>query len=136
MADFRHTKEFRGASFEDADLSGATFRDCDMSGLKIVDTFLTDVNISGLIRNVRVNDVDVTAYVEGGLDRQFPERAQARSLRTVDELRAMWDVIERLWAGTTERVERLPEARRDERVDDEWSFMETQRHLIFCTDAW
>jgi DinB superfamily/Pentapeptide repeats (8 copies) len=135
-AEFRHTKEFREARFEDADLFGAKFRDCDLRGVKIVDSFLMDVNISGLIRNFRVNDVDVTAYVEGELDRRHPERVQARSLRAVHELRAMWDVIERLWAGTTERVERLPEGLRDERVDDEWSFVETQRHLVFCTDAW
>jgi len=31
---------------------------------------------------------------------------------------------------------RLPESARHERVDDEWSFVETLRHLVFATDAW
>jgi uncharacterized damage-inducible protein DinB len=48
----------------------------------------------------------------------------------------MWDTVERLWSDTVARVERLPEPARDERVDDEWSFMETLRHLVFCVDAW
>jgi hypothetical protein len=46
------------------------------------------------------------------------------------------DTIETLWSETVVRAERLPEAARHERVDDEWSFVETLRHLIFATDAW
>ena len=38
---------FRGASFMVADLTGATFLDCDMSRVKIVDSWLVDVNVSG-----------------------------------------------------------------------------------------
>jgi hypothetical protein len=34
------------------------------------------------------------------------------------------------------RVERLPTSDRFERVEDEWSFAETLRHLVFATDAW
>lgn len=30
-----------------ADLTGATFLDCDMSRVKIVDSWLVDVNVSG-----------------------------------------------------------------------------------------
>ncbi|MEV4576450.1 DinB family protein [Nonomuraea jabiensis] len=30
----------------------------------------------------------------------------------------------------------MPEAARHERVDDEWSLVETLRHLVFATDAW
>jgi uncharacterized damage-inducible protein DinB len=136
MADYHDTDKFRGASFEGADLSGATFRDCDMQKLKIVDSWLTDVNISGLIGNFRVNDVDVTAYVEAELDRLHPERVAVREMKTADDYRAMWNTVERLWAETVARAERLPEAARFERVDDEWSLVETLRHLIFATDAW
>jgi hypothetical protein len=135
-AEYQNTDAFRGARFTTADLSGATFRDCDLSRVKIVDTFLVDVNISGLIRNVVVNDVDVTAYVEGELDKQHPERVQIRQMRTADDFRAGWDTLERLWSDTVARFERLPEPARHERVDDEWSFVETMRHLIFATDAW
>jgi hypothetical protein len=135
-AAYENTDAFRGASFTSADLSGAKFRDCDLRRVKIVDSWLVDVNVSGLIGNFVVNDVDVTAFVEAELDRRHPERAQLKEMRTADDYRAMWDTIERIWSDTVARVERLPEPARFERVDDEWSFVETMRHLVFATDAW
>jgi DinB superfamily/Pentapeptide repeats (8 copies) len=131
-----HTDKFRGASFTVADLTGARFRDCDLSSVKIVDSWLVDVNMSGFVRNLVVNDVDVTGYVEAELDRRHPERVQLRQLRTAEDYRAMWDVIEGLWSATVARVERLPEPVRHEGVADEWSIVETMRHLVYCTDAW
>lgn len=145
-AEYRDTNEFRGASFTHADLSGASFtgvdlsgakfRDCDLSRIKIADAWLRDVYLSGEIGNVVVNDVDVTAFVEAELDRRHPERASLRLIRTADDHRTMWHTLERLWAGTVARAERLPEPARHERVDEEWSFVETLRHLVFATDAW
>ena len=41
-----------------------------------------------------------------------------------------------IWPDTVARAERLPEPALHERVDDEWSFVETLRHLVFITDAW
>ena len=49
-AEHDHTDAFRGASFTEADFTGAKFRDCDLRRVKIVDSWLVDVNISGLIR--------------------------------------------------------------------------------------
>jgi hypothetical protein len=135
-AQHHQTDAFRGASFTGADLSGATFRDCDLRNVKIVDSWLVDVNISGLVGNLHVNDVDVTAYVTAELDRRHPERVQLREIRTAEDHRAMWDRIERLWSETVTRAERLPEPARHQRVDGEWSFVETLRHLVFATDAW
>jgi hypothetical protein len=137
MADEHHdTGTFRGARFTGADFTSATFRDCDLRKLKIADSWLVDVNISGLVGNFLVNDVDVTAFVEAELDRRHPERAQLRDMQMADDYRAMWDTIERLWSETVARARRLPEPARHERVDDEWSFVETLRHLVFATDAW
>ena len=48
----------------------------------------------------------------------------------------MWDTIERLWAGAAERAGRLPAAALAEQVNEEWSFAQTLRHLVFITDAW
>jgi hypothetical protein len=48
----------------------------------------------------------------------------------------MWDTIERLWAQTVARAGRLPETALHQRVDGEWSFIETLRHLVFATDRW
>jgi hypothetical protein len=126
----------RGASFTVADLSGAKFVDCDLNQVKIVDSWLVDVNVSGYVRNFVVNGVDVTAFVDAELDRRHPERVQLRQMKTADDHRAMWDTIERLWSDTVARAERLPEPALHERVDDEWSFFETLRHLVFITDSW
>jgi hypothetical protein len=123
--------------FTGEDFRGAVFRDCDMRGVKITDAWLVDVDISGLIGNLTVNDVDVTAFVEAELDRRQPERALVRQARTPGDHRAAWEAIERAWAATVDRARRLPEARLHERVDGEWwSFVETLRHLVFATDAW
>ena len=135
-AQYENTGEFRGARFAGVDLTGATFRDCDLSRVKIAGAILVDVSISGLGGNVRVEDVDVTAFVAGELDRRYPERVQVREMRTAEDHRAAWGTIERLWADTVARAERLPEAARHERVDEEWSFVETLRHLVFATDLW
>ena len=131
-----NTDPFRGAIFTGADFTGAKFRDCDLRQVKIADSWLTDVNVSGLVGNFVVNDVDVTAFVAAELDRRYPERVQLREMQTADDYRAMWDTIERLWSLAVARAERLPEPAREERVDDEWSFAETLRHLVFATDAW
>ena len=126
----------RGARFTVADLTGARFVDCDLSGVKIVDSWLVGVNMSGYVDGLVVNGVDVTAFVAAELDRRHPERVQLREIRTADDFRAMWGTIERLWADTVARAERLPEPARHERVDGEWSFVETMRHLVFIADSW
>jgi hypothetical protein len=134
-ADSDRTGAFTGASFTGKDFTGATFRDCDLRQVKITDSWLVNVSVSGLVRNFVVNDVDVTAFVAGELDRRHPERVRLRSMRTADDYRAMWDTIERLWSDTVARAKRLPEAALDRRVDDEWSFVETLRHLVLATTS-
>jgi DinB superfamily len=128
--------EFRGASFTSEDFTGAKFRDCDLRQVKITDSLLVDVSLSGLVRNLVVDDVDVTAYVKGELDTRHPERVQLRAMRTASDYRAMWDTIENLWSQTVARAARLPACALHQRVDDEWSFVETLRHLVFATDKW
>ncbi len=127
---------FRGASFTVADLTGARFLDCDLSQVTIVDSWLVDVNVSGYVSNFVVNGVDVSAFVDAELDRRHPERVQLRQIGSADDFRAMADTVERLWADATSRAERLPEEALRERVDGEWSFVETLRHLVFITDSW
>jgi len=130
------TDAFRGQEFRVADLRGARFTDCDLSGIKVVDGCLVDVDISGYVERLVVNGIDVTEYVDAELDRRHPERVQLREIRDADGFRAMWDTVERLWSEAIARAERLPEPARHERVDGEWSFVETLRHLVFITDAW
>ena len=78
----------------------------------------------------------MTNFVNAELDRRHPERVQFREGQTADDVRAIWDTIERLWAQATERAGRLPAAAVDQRVNEEWSFAQTLRHLVFITDAW
>ena len=134
-ADDSSAGEFRGASFMSEDFTGATFRDCDLRQVKITDSWLVDVSLSGLVGNLVVNDVDVTAYMDGELDKRHPERVQLRAMRTASDYRAMWDTIENLWSQTVARAGRLPGPALRQRVDDEWSFVETLRHLVVTTDS-
>jgi DinB superfamily/Pentapeptide repeats (8 copies) len=130
------SEQFRGARFDVADLRGARFTDCDLTGVTIRDCWLVDVSISGYVSNVTVNGVDVAGFVSAELDRRHPERVQLREARTAADFRAMWETIERLWAAAIERAGRLPAAALTEQVNEEWSFAQTLRHLIFITDAW
>jgi len=50
--------------------------------------------------------------------------------------RVAWSDVEQLWSGTMTRAEAFPTALLHERVDGEWSFVQTLRHLVFVTDAW
>jgi hypothetical protein len=129
-------EQFRAARFDVADLRGARFTDCDLTGVTIRDGWLVNVNISGYLSNVTVNDVDVSDFVSAELDRRHPERVQLREVQSADDIRAMWGTIERIWAQATERVGRLPATALTQQVNDEWSYAATLRHLVFITDAW
>jgi hypothetical protein len=138
--EYDSTAAFRGAGFRRADLTGATFRDCDFSGVRIIGSLIADLRVDGYVGesggSVVVNDVDVTAFVEAELDRRHPEREPVREARTAEEIRDTWTLLEELWADTLAHAERLPESARQQRVDDEWSFVETLRHLVFAVDVW
>ena len=134
--EYVETDQFRGARIHQSDVSGLVIRDCVVSGLKVVDSYGADVSLSGDFERVVVNDVDVTAHVQAELDRLHPARKLARDAESVEDYRAAWGAIQALWLGTIERVRGLPVALQHERVDGEWSFVETQRHLLFASDAW
>jgi hypothetical protein len=78
----------------------------------------------------------VTAYVEAELDKLEPTRVQARDATSPDDYRLAWDAIETQWKTTLDRAGLLPEAMLYEQVNGEWSFVETQRHLLFASDSW
>lgn len=144
MADFSH-QDLRGSRFERVDLSDsrfwaselneARFRGVDMHRVVMRGVELVDVDIYGELVNVTVNGVDVGPLVEAELDRRHPDRVKMRPADPAG-FREAWDVVERLWGGTVERARRLDPALLHESVDEEWSFVETLRHLAFATDAW
>jgi hypothetical protein len=135
-AEYTQSDQFRDARIHLSDLAGLEIRDCEVSGLKIVDCYGSNVYLGGAFERLVVNDVDVTAYVEAELDRQHPARVLAREAVSPDDYRAAWEAIETLWAATLDRARRLPAASLHERVNGEWSLVETQRHLLFAGDAW
>src|SRR3954466_10938067 len=47
-----------------------------------------------------------------------------------------WAMIEALWSSTTAGARELPEPSLHEQVAGEWSFVQTQRHLVLATDCW
>ena len=96
---------------------------------------LVDVDISGEIKNLRVNGVDVVPLVEAELNRRYPDRVKMRPV-DADGFREAWDILERLWPQTVERARGMAPELLHERVEGEWSFIETLRHLVFATDAW
>lgn len=124
-----------GARFHDVDLSGASFRLVDLTGVSIRGAAVVDVEINGEVENLRVNGVDVGRFVEAELNRRHPERARLRPASAAG-YREIWPVLEGLWEETVARARSLPPDRLHQRVDGEWSFIETLRHLVFATDAW
>jgi uncharacterized protein YjbI with pentapeptide repeats len=124
-----------GARFHDVDLGGADFRQVDLTGARMRDAVLVNVDISGEIGNLRVNGVDVVPLVEAELDRRYPDRVKMRPA-DAGGFREAWDILERLWQQTVARARSMAPELLHERVDGEWSFTETLRHLVFATDAW
>jgi uncharacterized protein YjbI with pentapeptide repeats len=133
-----------GEEFEDRDLSDsvfwgvdlrrATFRDVNLSGASISHALLDGVDIDAKIDRLVINGVDVTDYVNER-DRWYPLRAMVRAADP-EGIRAAWAALEQTWAATIARADRLPDAQREERVDGEWSFVETLRHLLMAMDKW
>jgi hypothetical protein len=132
---FSGSDEFIGAEFVDLDMSGATFREVDLSGARMYGVLLTGADLDGDITGLVVNGVEVAPLVEAELDRRHPERTKLRPT-TADGAREAWTVVESFWGATMERAAALPDADLHRSVNDEWSFVETLRHLVFVTDSW
>jgi len=131
-------EEFEGdlaeSVFWGADLSGATFRDVNLTGASISHAWLVDVTIDALIERVVINGVDVTDFVNQH-DEWYPLRAKLRPT-TPAEMVETWRMIEAEWATTMAIAGALPSEALDTRVNDEFSFVQTLRHLVFATDKW
>lgn len=125
----------RDATFHDADLTGTRFRAVYLDRVRMTGVEVPDLEIYGELGRLVVNGVDVVGYVEAELDRRTPERAMMRPTGA-DGFREAFAVLDRLWAATTEKARSLAPERLHERVDGEWSFTETLRHLGFAHACW
>ncbi len=154
MTDF-HQQDLTGSHFEQVSLRGAIFHQVylndasmqlvDFTGVEVRGALfnqsrlrgveLIDVEISGELRNVVVNGVDIAPLIDAELNRRTPERTRMRP-DDGDGFREAWAILERLWAGTIARARTLPQGALHRSVDDEWSFIQTLRHLNFVSAAW
>lgn len=137
---FTKSGDLQGAEFTDANLREARFVRADLSGvvMRAVDINGADIDAPWLLAGdgpLLVNGVDVIPFVEAELGRRFPGYSDRRA-GDPEALRSAWDVLERTWTATLERAQSMPEGSLDVRVDGEWSFTETLRHLIMATDMW
>jgi DinB superfamily/Pentapeptide repeats (8 copies) len=126
--------DLSGAVFWGADLTGARFRDVNLTDAKISHAWLVNVDVDALVDGVVINGVDVTAYVNER-DPWYPLRAMLRPSNPQD-VRATWAALEGEWSKTITRAQSLPEQLLHQSVNDEWSFVQTLRHLVFAVDKW
>lgn len=134
MADEFEFCDMSDAVFWGVDLHRARFRDVDLTGARISHARLADVDIDAEIERLVVNGVDVTAYVNER-DEWFDLRSRIRPIDPTD-VRDGWPVFEARWNEAIAGARELPDEQRHTRVDREWSFVETLRHLVFATDKW
>jgi hypothetical protein len=140
-----NTDDPRGGEFVHADLTGARFRKVhlndarfrmvDLSGAVMRDVSLSGAAIDGEIDGLRINGVEVAPLIEAELTRREPARA-LRGASDPAGLRAAWTALQHSWAASYDRVADLPAGTVDVSVEDEWSFAQTLRHLVFVTDGW
>jgi hypothetical protein len=128
-ADLSHSR------FEEVDFSQSRFHNVYFQDTVIRGAWLQRVEIDGYLDGVTVNGVEIGPLVEAELDRRDPERILIRAT-DADGFRRAWEVVVRRWELAVQRARALPEDLLHERVDREWSFVETLRHLVFATDAW
>ncbi len=123
------------ALLQDVDLSRTRVRAAYLDGVRMTGVEVPDLEIYGELGRLVVNGVDVVPLVEAELDRRMPERALMRPT-DAEGFRTAFATLDRLWAGTVERARALPPEALHEPVDEEWSFIETLRHLGFAHACW
>jgi hypothetical protein len=124
-----------GERIEDADFGAKHLHGPNFEGTRITDGWFLNADFSGDISGLVINGVEIEPLVSAELDRRFPFRVRLRSTDP-DGLAGAWSAIEEMWAATVQRAKALPPSALTERVDHEWSFVETQRHLVMATDCW
>ncbi len=133
----------RGPTITDVRLTDGVLRNVNLERARFTETVLEGADIwawgpdlTPPIDGLRINGVEIAPLVEAELDRRHPERQHLRGIEHLDQLRTAWPRVEAMWAPTVEWARSLPEEILHQRVDDEFSFVETLRHLLFATDAW
>jgi hypothetical protein len=134
----------KGATFQKVRFNGATLRDVDLRDIVVHGAVITgrmrgvefwDLELNGEIGHLTVNGVDVGPLVEAELDRQMPDRVLMRPT-DADGFRKGFATIQDKWDATVEHARTFPPEALHRSIDDEWSFVQTLRHLNFATVCW
>ena len=117
------------------DFSNQKVKHISLRNATVVASDFTNANLSGDIFGLVINGVEVAPLIARELERLYPERKELFTT-TPDGMQRAYDIVFGLLDATFERAGRLTEAQRNQRVDDEWSTVETIRHLVFAVDSW
>jgi uncharacterized protein YjbI with pentapeptide repeats len=134
MTDFENA-DLRGSRFRDVDLTDARFEGANLTNVTFSEVWFVKVEIDGMLAGLKINGVDVTAYVTAELARIDPERALIQPTDP-EGMRASWSEISSRWDTIIERAQHFPEEMLHASVNGEFSFVQTLRHLVFATDKW
>jgi uncharacterized damage-inducible protein DinB len=93
------------------------------------------LDLDGDFDELLYNGIDLIPLWRAEVAREHPEFALLRP-DDAEGYRELWPLLEQLWRPTVDRARALPEELLHERVDGEWSFIETLRHTLFVVDAW
>jgi hypothetical protein len=127
--------DLSGRDVAKVNLVGSRVRGIWLANAKVTGAWFENASIEGDFEGLTMNGVEVAPLIEAELRKRHPLLAKnnarsAPALRDcVDEVYATWDALEA-------QARTLDEAKLHALVDDEWSFTETLRHLIYATDAW
>ena len=117
------------------DFSNQKMRNVDFANAKIVGANMLNASFEGEIFGLKVNGIEVAPLIARELERRHPERKELFTT-TPEGMKHAYDIVFGQLDETFARARRLTEAQRNERVDEEWSVVETVRHLVFAVDAW
>lgn len=120
---------------ENEDWSGVRFRNINFAGAKIVEGYFDGADLSGYIGDLKVNGIEVWPLIDAELTRRHPERAKLHPMDAAacGETFAM---VRKQLDATWDRARKLTEEQRNQQVDEEWSVVETVRHLVMVVDGW
>lgn len=133
MAD--EIRDLSGSRFDHVDLTGSRIHGPFLVDTKVTDAWVQSLDLSGNIQSLVVNGVEVAGFVKAELERRHPELRYFES-KDVPGLQRAWAKVQEIAAATLESAQALPAAALDESVDDEYSYLQTLRHLVFAVDRW
>jgi hypothetical protein len=117
------------------DFSNKKLCNVDFTNARIVGASMVNASFEGEIVGLKINGIEVQPLISSELERRHPERKELFTT-TPEGMKHAYDIVFGQIDETLERARRLTEGQRNERVDDEWSVVETIRHLVFAVDAW